>query len=314
MIDIKQPLRFFTAEEYRLRNKQILKQWNSMPSLIVSRTSLINFIIYRVKETPTQAESQDEIAITEIKTYKHDPNTDTYVLHSDITENLSITYGVRGIGNDLSNDYALYKGGSTISALPQGRYYLYIKDEEDNEFYSDDFIIRFTDYSVKFEYRNTLNINDLWFYNDFYWSVQFESITYSLNEFDEFVATLLDEDQHEVKTFQRKDEIFAVDVFGDSKAYGAIQAMEFCDDIYITTELGQKRQISITGIEVDDFTQGDHSQFKIKFRYIDDMLLSTAKGITWIKDYEGTDPVEVNEGIFRGDKRIVRGTKRIYRS
>jgi hypothetical protein len=310
MHETYQPLRIYTSDEYKLRKKQDRRGFNNLPKLIVDRTHLTPFIVKRIKTNTSEAEYRTLLTFSSIKIIN------VYTLaEKDITENLSFMYGVRSASEleDQVYDYALYPGTSTISALNQGVYYLYFIDSASNVFYSEDFRIWFPKYSVKFEYTNSTDINDLWFYNDQYYAMQFQSITYSTADFETFKSVLNNYYNHEVIARMAKDEIFAVEIFADVTILGAVHAMQFCDTIYLTDDCGKRNRIEITEIIPNESTQGGHVNLTIRYRLADNTMTSANKNISFIGESIGTAPKVETSGVWRGRAKIYRGNKKVVR-
>jgi len=308
MRDTYQPLSIYSSQEYQLRVTQGLINHNVIPTMYMSRTHLLPFIVHRLKPGDDISEQNTIVHFTIIEV-QNIHNNKTY----DILENLAFQFGVRA-DNDLVNqyhDYALYRGESTIPALPQGVYQLYLKDDNDNEFYSEIFKIFFPQYTVKFEFNNSKDINDLWFFENLYYTFEFEAITYSTAEFDELLSVIVDKWDHNVKTKQRKDEIMGVDIFADTRILRAFHALEFCDTVYITNETGQRNLVEITEITPNQSTRGGHAEFTVKYRIIENMLTSERKLITYIGADDGTDPVIHQKGLFIGGKKLKIGNKKL---
>ena len=310
MNNIYQSIRIHSAQDYQLREKQRLINYIPSPNLYISPIHLKPFILRRVKSSSNLSEYYDNIVFTTIEIQNIYSNK-SY----DILDDMAFDFGVRG-SDTLTNqiyDYALYRGESTISRLPQGIYQLHLEDENGNEFYSEIFKIWYPDYTIKFEYKNSDNISDLWFYSDLYYEMEFGSYVRSTGEFDEYISNVPDKYNHNIKTFQRIDEIFAVDLFADTFILGAFKLMSMCDTIYLTDELGQKKKIEITDIVNNNITNGCHASYTVKFRIIDYMLTSEKQDFQWIGGIEGSTPVTKDIGIYRGGKGIYRGGRRIIR-
>jgi len=312
MIETYQPLRFYTSANYQLRVKQGKFNFNPIMSLVVDKQHLLPFCIRRTKYAETQAEQANAINLIIAKVINIANNREY-----DIKLNLTIDYGFRGDSSLDENqvyEYALYRGQSTITSLPQGRYQIYLKDEELNEFYSEIFGIWFPQYTVKFEYRNSGgDLNDLWFYKGMYYKMEFESFMYSVGEYEGLVTSLADGWGHNKITRRRKDEIYACDIFTDSKIYGSLHAMQFCDTIYFTDESGQRYLIEITDLPIIDFSKGGHFNVSVKFRIIENMLISTPRNISWISTTEGESPVEEDKSLQIGGRKVKIGGKTINR-
>ena len=310
MIEIKQPLKFYSTNGQQLRYRNAKEGSKNMYPLYVSRTALMPFILQREKDMSTQALQYTKILPTSIIATNILTNA-TY----DITANITFRYAVLSTNPEVSTgyDFALYKGDSVISALPQGLYEIAITDSAGNTFYSETFKIWFPTKSVKFEYRNSFSFNNHWFFgNDFFFHMAFETVTIPKGEYDEYLATENDRYEHTYKTEQRKDEIFTVPLIVDENVYSAIQIMEMCDTVYLTDELGIRNKIDITGVNVEDII-GNNLQITIDYRIPANMLTRTSQNIQFIGESIGTAPKAETSGVWRGRAKIHRGNKKVTR-
>jgi hypothetical protein len=308
MIEIPQPLRFYNAAEYQLRHKHTLSRYTLYPMMYVSNTHLLPFVVERIKSNTSIAEYYAQINFTEVKVINIKS-----LKEYNILSNLTFYFGNYSDPTlkEQVRDCALYPGTSTITALPQGMYYIYLKDDANNEFYSEVFRIWHPEYKVKFEYYNTKSIGKTWFYNNIPYTMQFETIVYSTSVFEEFISEVSDKWNHAKVLRRRTDEIMACDIQCDSGTQRAVEFMMFCDTVYITDELGKRSKIDITEVIHNDYTPAGHISLTIKYRIPENMVTSDINSITYLRGVEGTDPIVETGNIKLGGKNIKLGGKKI---
>lgn len=313
MIDIFQPLRIFTAEEYQLRYRQSLLNYRPVLSLYVDRRHLLPFCVRRIKQYSDLAGQKRKIDFTTIQV-QNIHNSNIY----NILNNLAFDYQFRSddlLEDNEVYDYAFYRGASTITALPQGEFQLYLVDEDSNEFYSEIFRIGFPQFTVKFEYKNSRDFNDLCFANStYYFKMEFsEVITYSSGDYDEFKSIVQDNEYHEILSYGKADKLMSVNVLMDEYLLDAAYLMKFCDTIYITNELNVRNRIKITEIVNNGSTKGGHADIDIRYYIVNNTLKSIKQTFTSNGGVDGTDPIVKDYGVYRGPDRIYRGGRKIIR-
>lgn len=309
MIDIQQPLKFYSSDGLQLRHKQALTGYKNVPTLRVSPTALIPFIIQREKAIEDQDDWYDEVNVNSVIAY----NTVTGA-STNLTDYIGFKYGVRSL-SDVAYDFAMYDGNSTIPSgvLKNGRYELRITDEDSNTFFSETFRVWSPSETIKFEFRNSVAFNNMWFYGSaFYYIMEFVGITYGKTEHDEFINILSDINNHTgEKLQQRKDKIMTASFLADNLILDAIQLMEMCDEIYCTDELGNRSEIKVFGISVEDSDSGDHVHVNVDYRIPENMLTLSEQSVSFIGESIGVNTISRETGVWIGGKKVHIGGKKV---
>ena len=314
MFDVAQPLRFYDNEDYVLSNRQSINKYKCIPPLIVDGTNLLPFQILRGKDSGL-GPSDELVSITGCEAIDRDGNT------FDILENITFNFHVSPesfipIGGDPNvifyYEVVKYLGDSTISTLKYGIYHLHISDARSGEWWSDEFKVGSTEYTVKFEFTNSFNFNYTHYTDGFYYNMTFEAYTYDPAEYEEEEETWNTQTGKAIPIFKNIDKIMAVTLLGNQSVYDAIKFMGMHDEIWITNEAGEKRRIEIRNIDTESIGQSNHVGITIKYIITENQLnLYNKNQFINIGSQEGEDPpAPPDKGItLDGEYITLGGTK-----
>lgn len=243
--------------------------------------------------------------------YTTDENISVYAVYEDGTE-IDLTANL-DLPKMLISIYGTpyyctrYFGNSTLS-LNEGDYHLKITSGTDT-WYSEWFTVinNITDNLVKLEWWNTKDIlNDYYyiFQNNFKFNMWLPGFIKMNSEYEVFERIVTRFNNEQLKTYQKKAKIY--DLISPVNAFmgDCIEFLDMCDNIWITTQKGETKQITITDIKFNDIEETDIQELELKFKT--DFI---ERG-----NLDSNARVMVSEsGIYRHDKKLYRGGKKIIR-
>jgi hypothetical protein len=292
-----QPLRFYNTLAEKISARHRVLKYNNVVPLVVSRTSLIPFQLYRPITDPSHWVTEALNVIIEIV------NSHTGVTRN-VSSNLTKYFGQRQIGPGDYEMYITYPGLSEILPLTQGTFYIHAT-LGDYHWYSDDFVSGFYN-TVTFSYKNKDSFGNLWMRN-FYWKATYRGVTHDEGEYDEFQTTSYDKDQKPRHTYWRKDKIKVCSLLLDSNGLDTLNNAMLCDDVLVTDEIGQQWAIRITEVGQSPIGESYYHNAKVKFIIKSDSIITVNKQtISLIATQTGslTDPnppVEIESGTLTFD-------------
>lgn len=302
MNNIIQPLKIYTSAEYKVSARDSYTHYRQVIPLWVDSTHLLPFVLkWYVSDDATTI-----YKLTSILIYDRSGN------YIDITSNITLTH-INNL-NDSTDTYgmAVYKGGSTISALKQGIYYIYFKNENNDEFWSEDFNVGFPEKTVKIEFSNSISINKLFFSSDFYYSMTFATVTYDTGEYADFKKEFLDEYNHPIQSLIVSDKIWGIDILVDYTCYDSLKMLESMDTVLITNEYGIQSDVKIISVKGDPFGRSNYIFVTLKYRNSTQWISNIdTKTTQVVGTQEGKDVVEETGHHKVGGHYITIGGKKI---
>lgn len=303
MNNLIQPLKIYDSIELKVSARDEYTHYRQVVPLWVDADNLIPFVLkwYVPDDTYTIYK------LTEVKIYNKQKGT-----FVDVVNNLTFTH-INNL-NDSTDTYAeaVYKGDSTITSLKQGIYYIYFKNENNDEFWSEDFNIGFPEKTVKIEFRNSKSVNKLFFASDFYYSMTFATVTYSTGEYLEFKKEFFDEKNHPTQSLIVADKIFGIDILVDSTVFDCLEMLYSMDTVLITNEYGVQNEVKITDIKSDAFGRSNYMFVTLKYRNTSQWISNIDTKTTKVVGTQEGDDVVVETGHHKvGGHYITIGGKKI---
>lgn len=288
MNEIIQPLRFYTSTTLQIKNRHTKLGFNNIVPLVADRSHLLPFCLYNSKSNSTES----EITVCSL-------------IRSDgLTYNILSRMTFEFYWDDLVNptkQFIYYDGGSTLLNIRFGIYYLHISDGTNN-WYSDYFKIGIYD-TCLIEYSNTYSFGNLVMPSGKFYKAYFRSYTYDQGESLEFSEVNKDEDNYDIPTYQRFDDIRTCLILGDSTTKQFLKILPMMDTIYITDELGVRSLIKVTGVDPSSISKGNYLSLALKYYIVENSIISVVKTPSSLKNRQiGADFEADVDGItFNGE-------------
>jgi hypothetical protein len=291
MNDIFQPIRMYSDSAYTFAARQALNGYKYIPTVYADSTSLIPFQLLRLKSGEQSLELYNrQVEVTTLQLISTTGGSTINLLSSPYAVNH--TYYVMYPYDEVNEGYwdaMVYRGDSTIQAIPQGKYYLYAEDDDGNKWTGSYIIIANLSRYITFQYRYIETekyslINNYMVFdnssgdggNGFYWKMIFKEYAFDSGEVEETTEELLREYGEPQIGFRRLEKLHTCQFLADSNTYDALLFMsKYCNDILITDETGRQRAAEIKDITPESIKHSNHMEVTIKFVYTDDKLLST---------------------------------------
>ncbi len=255
---------------------------NTLPPFIHYKTLNDNIIVYAVYEDGTETDVTKKIDLIEVQ----------------ISIGSTVYYCTRHFGN------------TTNLTLNEGDYYLKLIAGA-YTWYSEWFTVinNISDNLVKLEWWNTNDIFSNYYYlfqDSFKFRMWLPGFIKMNSEYDVFERIVTRFNNEQLKTYQKKAKIYTLISPINAFMGDCIELAEMCDNIWITNQKGENKQITITDIKFNEIDQTDIQELELKFKtdFIERGNIDSNAKYTVV--YE-------QSGIFRGDKKLYRGGKKIVR-
>lgn len=259
--EIVQPLRFHTAEAYRMIHKhELLNYLNHVP-LIGDKDLLIPFTLSCEKTHTTYNDLTTAEVINNRTNQVIDLlpyiTTTQYLDNSTNPTRLYIQYW-----NTMSDQF---------TSLKHGIYYLHFKND-DGEWWSDCFKIGFFEKTVTFLYQPSYSFSGIPIRNLKTWKAVYEAIFTDTGEYQKHSVFNKDQDNYDVYSYERFDKIRNINIhIGDSNVMDVlnlIQAVSHRKDdiVYIIDEVGKTVPVEITEISSQPIGASNYMNIIVKYR------------------------------------------------
>jgi hypothetical protein len=280
MNEIIQPLRAYSSLDYMLHKRNETLKLNNIVPLIASNVNLLPFIVSNIRTYPK--ETQNIVTTCEVV------NIQTGAIH-DVVSNLTFKFGYDN-QNTPTREYIFYQGTSLISRLPQGNYYIHLKNAQsatvDNEWFLGPFKIGPFTPSCTFEFYNEKSIGHLWMPSKpSYYKAIYEAWSFDQSEFNEYSEVYPNDDNYDIPTYKRFDKLRAVQVLGDSNTLDVLKIMQMCktnlnysyNNIYLTDEAGKRSLVEIMDIQPEPQGRTNYMSITVKYRVLADSIISVVE-------------------------------------
>ncbi len=294
MNNVVQPLKFYNSINLKNSARDLYTQYRQVIPLWVDSNNLLPFAL--------------KYACNIVDAWY-------YVITSCIIYNKKTGIGIEVVSNmsfshvniDQNNSLSVYKGLSVITTLKQGVHYIYVKNEHNQEFWSEDFNVGFFTNWVKFNFRHSKAINNLWFATDFYYNMTFQSVIYDTGEYQEYKKELFDDYNHPEISLAAIDKLWGVDLLVDRNVYDCLKMLQIVDTVLISDNYGISNEIKITDVKGEAQGHSNYIFVTLKYRITESFLSTTGTFGTLKGTQIGTAPVETEGYHEVGGHHIVIG-------
>jgi hypothetical protein len=193
-------------------------------------------------------------------------STSTTVITSTITLDKKIIV----IGT-VEYDYYRYFGNDALSSNNlEGDYYIHITDGTLN-WYSEWFSIHstYSDNLVKYEFWNTRDIYADAYYlfqDDFKFRIWIPGFIKYNSEHEIFERIVSSFNNERIKPYQKKAKLYSLIASINSFMGDALEISEICDNIWVTNQQSETKQITIVDLKMDEVPDSDIMELNLKFK------------------------------------------------
>ena len=267
MNEIIQPLRFYTAEAYRVLNRHaILNYFNFVP-LIVDRKYLLPFQVDCAKTNINLSgiEVINELTTASLINYR----TGAIV---NLLSYLNFEFRV----DDLTAptwQYIRYYKDSALSNQPYGVYYIHLASE-DGEWYSELFKMGSYANTITLEYNNSASFAGMQTSDSSFMKAIYEGRTFDAGEYSKHTEGYKDKDNFDIYSYRRFDKLRTLWIRGDSNVADLIEFVQLCSEVYLTDEVGKRSEIEIMEATPETVSRGNYLDIFVKYRIKGNSIIS----------------------------------------
>jgi hypothetical protein len=306
-LEIVQPLRFHTEDEYRLINRHLLLNYLNFVPLIADKKRLLPFTLFCEK---TGLTSVNEITTAEVINYRTNQSIDllpylTFVFSFDDADNPTKQY--IQYWDNISGQFP---------GLKQGIYSLHLKSA-DEEWWSDQFKVGYYDRTISFLYQAPYSFAGITISPKFY-KATYQGSSYDTGEYSEHSVVSKDQNNYDRYSFFRSDKLRGVSFLGDSNAVDLIkqiiQPLSFMGIVYLIDEVGKTRAVEISEVTPEPVSRSNYLNIILKYR-VKDNSINTSERTPMVKVHTQyppeTEPTIAGE-TFDGEYETFDGERQTF--